>query len=44
MVNQSIVTGIFPEKLKIARIIPHFKKNDETNIENYRPISLLPAI
>ena len=30
--------------LKIAKIIPLFKKVDKTLLENYRPISILPAI
>ena len=44
IINQSLHTGIFPDKLKIAKVIPLFKKGDPTLIENYRPISLLPAI
>ena len=39
--NQSICSGIFPSKLKRAKIIPIFKDEDESLPENYRPISLL---
>ncbi len=39
-----INTRIFPDKLKIAKIIPIFKKDDETQFTNYRPISHLPTI
>ena len=39
--NQSICSGIFPAKLKCAKIVPVFKGEDNTLPENYRPISLL---
>ncbi len=39
-----INTGIFPDKLKIGKIIHIFKNDDETQFTNYRPISLLPII
>ena len=44
IINQSLITGLFPEKLKIAKVQPLFKKGDEEHIENYRPISLLTSI
>ena len=44
IVNQSLRTGIFPDKCKISKIIPIYKKNDAYCIENYRPISLLPSM
>ena len=37
----SITNGIVPDKLKIAKVIPIFKKGDKNEISNYRPISLL---
>ncbi|XP_065662773.1 uncharacterized protein LOC136085397 [Hydra vulgaris] len=41
--NLSFKQGIFPKKLKIAKVIPVFKSGDDTNISNYRPISILPC-
>ena len=39
----SLESGIFPDELKIARVIPLFKAGDLANISNYRPISVLPV-
>ena len=44
IINQSLITGIFPEKLKRAKVLPLFRKGDETLIENYPPVSLLTPI
>ena len=44
IINQCLETGIFPDKLKIAKVIPLFKKGDPEQIDKYRPISILPAI
>ena len=42
--NASFSTGVFPQKLKIAKIIPVYKKDDKHLFQNYRPISILPSI
>ena len=43
--NKSLQLGIFPEDLRLANIVPiFFKKGKRDFEENYRPISLLPAI
>lgn len=40
--NLSFSIGIVPNQLKIARVIPIYKKGPNSDIPNYRPISLLP--
>ena len=40
--NSSLEQGIFPDDMKIARVIPLLKAGDKQNVSNYRPISLLP--
>ena len=44
LINQVLKTGIFPDELKIAKLIAIFKKDDPTLFKNYRPISLLSTI
>ena len=44
IINQSLSTGVFPDKLKTAKVIPLYKKDDPHLVDNFRPISLLPAI
>ena len=44
LINQSFVTGIFPEPLKLANVIPVFKKADPLQCTNYQPISLTSNI
>ena len=38
------MTGVFPSVLKIAKVVPVFKKDSKLDYSNYRPISLLSNI
>ena len=42
--NRSLLIGIVPSQLKIAKVNPVFKSNDNQIFSNYRPISILPSI
>ena len=45
IINMSFATGVYPDKLKIAKVIPIFKnKGEQLLVSNYRPISLLSNI
>lgn len=44
LINQSFCQGCFPDILKIARVIPLFKKGCSEDIDNYRQISVLSTI
>ena len=39
----SLEKGIFPDDLKIAKVMGAFKAGDENEFGNYRPISILPC-
>ena len=41
--NCSLKTGVVPEQLKIAKVIPIYKKEDVEVFSNYRPVSVLPC-
>ena len=41
IINLSLQKGIFPDKLKLTKVIPTYKANDPSLFTNYRPISLL---
>ena len=40
--NNSLFDADFPSELKKADMIPVFFKKDQKNVENYRPVSILP--
>ena len=44
IINRMLHTGIFPEQLKISKVLPLHKANDKMSLTNYRPIALLPSI
>ena len=40
-INECITDGVFPDNLKIAKVVPIFKSGDSEIHINYRPISVL---
>ena len=41
IINESFLSGVFPEKMQHAKVIPLFKKGCPVTASNYRPMSLL---
>ena len=41
-INRCLTEGIFPQTLKLAKVLPIFKKGDRSLMDNYRPISIVP--
>jgi hypothetical protein len=45
IVNCSFLEGVFPENLKLAKILPFYKnKGDRSDPSNYRPIALTSSV
>ena len=44
IVNKTLTTSEYPENWKTAKIKPLHKKGDKSEVNNYRPISLLPSL
>ena len=43
LINLTINTYTFPDKIKLGQVAPIFKKNDPLVKSNYRPVSILPV-
>ena len=43
-INDSLLKGSFPDSLKLGNVTPAYKKDEPTNKENYRPVSVLPLV
>ena len=39
--NKSLISGIFPDDWKCARVTPLFKQGESSDLNNYRPISVI---
>ena len=44
LVNLSLSTGSVPDEWKKARVVPLYKSGGRENMDNYRPISILPVL
>ena len=44
ILNKSLLKGVVPDQMKIAKVIPIFKKGNKEELGNYRPISLLTSL
>ena len=42
--NYSVTTGIFPDDWKCAKVTPLFKQGSSSDINNYRPISVISVM
>ena len=44
IINLSLETGVVPRECKVAKVIPLYKSGSLAEIDNYRPISILPTL
>ena len=44
IMNMSIDNNCYPDDLKFAEVSPVFKKKDDLDKENYRPVSVLSHV
>ena len=43
-INKSLSTGIVPDCMNVAKVVPVFKQRDRAKLANYRPIAILHSI
>uniref|UniRef100_A0A1B6GB31 Reverse transcriptase domain-containing protein n=2 Tax=Cuerna arida TaxID=1464854 RepID=A0A1B6GB31_9HEMI len=43
IINKSLTQGIFPSKLKTSKVYPLHKQGSKKELQNFRPISLVPT-
>ena len=43
VMNLSIIDGVVPTELKVAKVVPIYKSGDRRLINNYRPVSVVPC-
>ena len=44
IINCSLKTGFLPSHFKLAKVVPIYKSGMKGSFDNYRPISVLPAV
>ena len=44
LLNRSIVSSVSPTEWKSTKVIPLFKKGERSDLNNYRPISIIPVV
>lgn len=44
IINDCLRANVFPECLKTSRVVPVYKKGNRSEVDNYRPIAIIPII
>ena len=44
IINKTLAMGLYPNSLKMTKILPILKNKDKLDITNFHPISILPVI
>ena len=44
LVNRCLESSLFPTSEKLSKIVPIYKADERSKMDNYRPISLLPVL